>query len=484
MINASESFKGASARRGSEEGFRLGYAHEAASLGGRGALSRRLAQGAVALCAALVLSVALAAPALADVLQTDVVAGKTVEERGLAADQCLDISAPCAIVVGADGKTYFERSADEPCKIASLTKIMTAIVALESASLDTQITVDNEAATVGQSSAGLLEGDTMDLETALYALLVPSGNDAAIAIANTLGASMAQDGQSAQEAFVAAMNTKAAEIGCSNTVFDNPHGLDYDQWAGAAQSTARDVATMTSYAMQNETFRAVVGGGSTTITVTGADGLARSVMLESTDELMGSYEGLCGVKTGTTDAAGYCFAGACSREAGEFYTVVLNAPTSEDRFYDTAVMLDWTYGAFESVPLISAPSTVDYRGETYPLVASVAQSDWPDSTVPATVDDPALSVELFSLAGGVSQQVSFNTLEGDISAGDVVGSLTFTQDGQTVAQCDLVAAQDAPAPDFFQKIGVWWDRLFRNMQGQPTVAESACYNTTTGLSDR
>lgn len=136
------------------------------------------------------------------------------------------------------------------------------------------------------------------------------------------------------------------------------------------------------------------------------------------------------------------------------------------------------------MPLISTPSTVEYQGGDSPLVASVAQSDWPDSTVPATVSDPSLSVELFTLAGAVSQEVSFETLEGDVHAGDVVGSLTFTQDGQTVAECDLVAAQDAPAPDFFQKIGVWWDRLFRNMQGQPTVAQSECYNNTAELSDR
>lgn len=475
---------GASTRRGSNGGFRLGYAHEPAASCAGGCVARRFGLRIGAVAVALICALLLGAPAFADVLQTDVVAGKTVEERGLDEAQCLDISAPCAIVVGSNGETYFERSADEPCKIASLTKIMTAIVALESASLDTQITVDNEAATVGQSSAGLLEGDTMDLETALYALLVPSGNDAAIAIANTLGASMATDGQSAQEAFVAAMNAKAAEIGCADTTFDNPHGLDYDAWAGDAHSTARDVATMVTYAMQNDTFRAVVGGGSTTITVTGANGLARSIALESTDELMGSYEGLCGVKTGTTDEAGYCFAGACSRDEGELYTVVLNAPSSEERFSDTAAMLDWTYEAIRTVPLISAPSTVDYQGNASPLVASVAQSDWPDSTVPTTVDDPSLSAELFTLAGPVSQEVSFETLEGDIQAGDVVGSLTFTQDGETVAECDLVAAQDAPAPDFFQKIGVWWDRLFRNMQGQPTVAESACYNNTAELADR
>ena len=94
------------------------------------------------------------------------------------------------MLVGSDGTVYFSRDVNAEVKIASLTKIMTAVVALENAPLDLIVTVDNEAATVGESSAGLLEGDTMSLETALYALMVPSGNDAGIAIAKSVGAHM------------------------------------------------------------------------------------------------------------------------------------------------------------------------------------------------------------------------------------------------------------------------------------------------------
>lgn len=439
-----------------------------------------------AACAAtaVALSCTFAFPAFADVLPTDVVCGKTVEERGLVDADCLDISAASAIVIDSDGNTYFERDADAPRKIASLTKIMTAIVAIENAPLDTEVVVSKKAATVGESSAGLLEGDSMNLDKALYALLVPSGNDAAIAIAQSVGALIAEEGEDPEEAFVDVMNEKAIEIGCGDTVFDNPHGLDYGEWDGDAHSTARDVSIMAAYAMEDETFREVVGGGSTTINVTGANGIARTIQLVSTDELMGSYEGLCGIKTGTTDAAGYCFAGACVRDGRELYTVVLDAPSSDERFSDTSAMLDWTYGNFRDTALINVPSYVDYDGEQSPLVASIAQADWPDSVVSATVEDPGISVELFSAAGPVEQQVEFETLTGDISAGDTVGHLTFVQDGQTVAECDLVAAQDAPAPDFFQRIGVWWDRLFRDLQGRPTVAESVCYNSVSSLSDR
>ncbi len=431
-----------------------------------------------------VLALTLSVPAFADVLDTDIVCGQTVSDRGLEASQCPDITATSALVVSQDGTVYFERNADEPVKIASITKVMTAIVALENASLDTVVEVNEEAATVGGSSAGLEAGDSMTLEDALYALLIPSGNDAGIVIAEAVGASLSSDGQDAQEAFVEAMNAKAEEIGCTDTVFTNPHGLDDGEFESDAHSTARDVGVMVAYAMQDETFRTIVGGGSTTITVTSSDGSSRIVELISTDELMDSYEGLCGVKTGTTDYAGNCFAGACVRDEGEFYTVVLGAPTNEDRFTDTAILLDWLYDNLEDVSLINAPFTVEYLGEDFPLVAEVAQSDWPDSIVAATVADPDFSAEVFLPEGSIQQEVTFETLKGYVSAGDVVGHITFTQEGLTVAECDLIAAQDASAPSFFQSIGVWWDRLFRTLQGQPTVAESVCYNRVATLSDR
>ena len=485
MINTSRNNNISSNKRPHKWGLFLLAALKDCSAKGRSAgrfgISNRIASVILSILLAFSLC---ASAAFAEVLDTDVVYGETVADRGLETSECPDISATSALVISQDGTVYFERNADEAVKIASLTKIMTAIVALENASLDSTVEVSTEAATVGGSSAGLLAGDSITLENALYALLVPSGNDAGVAIAESVGASLASDGQDAEEAFVEAMNAKAEEIGCTNTLFTNPHGLDDDDFESDAHSTARDVGVMVAYAMQNETFRSIVGGGSTTITVTSANGSSRIVSLTSTDELIDSYEGMCGVKTGTTDYAGYCFAGACVRDEGEFYTVVLGAPTSKDRFADTTTLLDWVYGNLEEIFLISTSFTVEYLGEDYPLVAEVAQTDWPSSTVSATVADPNLSALIFSLGDSVQQEVTFETLEGDISAGDVVGHITFTQEGEIVATCDLIAAQDASGPNFFQSIGVWWDRLFRNIQGESTVADSVCYNQIAVLSDR
>ncbi|MDO4442913.1 MAG: D-alanyl-D-alanine carboxypeptidase family protein [Slackia sp.] len=438
-------------------------------------------------CAMFVLAAwcGLAQPAFGDVRPDDEILSQSIAAQGIAPAACPDIQAENALLVSSDGTVYFARDAHEPVKIASITKVMTALVALENAPLDTPVVVDAQAAGVGESSAGLREGDSMDLETALYALMVPSGNDAAIAIAKTVGAMLPGfDGQNAQAAFVDAMNAKAAQLGCEDTVYTNPHGLDAGAFESDSRSTASDVGIVVSYAMENETFRSLVDAGDTTIEVVSADGSARFLPLVSTDELIGVYEGICGVKTGTTEAAGYCFAGAVSRDEGEFYSVVLASPDSDARFADTTALFDWVYGNIVQRRLINTGEYVEIDGVKSPLVARVAHTQWPDCTVDATVADSDLSAEVFALKGDIEQEVSYHDLQGDIAQGDVIGEIVFTQAGETIASCDLIAAHDQPAPDFFQRIGVWFDRLIREMQGQPESASSTCLNDPAALSDK
>lgn len=166
------------------------------------------------------------APAYAKVQTSDIVCGETAQERGLAESDLPDISAEHAMVIDAEGTVYFERDADEQVRIASLTKLMTAIVALENAELTDTITVDHAAATIGESTANLREGDTLTLETALRGLLIPSGNDAAMAIATSVGAIIDPSSDDPYATFVDAMNKKAEELGL-DAVFANPHGLDF-----------------------------------------------------------------------------------------------------------------------------------------------------------------------------------------------------------------------------------------------------------------
>ncbi len=305
---------------------------------------RRSWLGALLLAGALALPLAAPVPAAADVRGTDVILGQTVEARGLPAVACPNITASYAVLTDENGAVLFARDADTQSHIASITKVMTAIVALDSGlPLDTKVTVSPEAAAVGESSANLQAGDTLTLQAALTGLMVPSGNDAAIAIAEAVGAGLARDGQSANEAFVDAMNAKAAELGMEHSLFANPHGLDIDEFDNEMYSTAGDVALMCAYAMENETFRSIVAQQTAQITVAKPDGQAVTLDLVSSDLLLGVYEGACGIKTGYTEAAGNSFAGACNRGSGDLIAVVLGCPSETARFEDTKILFDWVY---------------------------------------------------------------------------------------------------------------------------------------------
>lgn len=423
---------------------------------------------------ALAVDAALPARAFADVRGSDEILGVTVEARGLPAAACPNVTAESALVMTADGEVLFAREGLAQNHIASITKIMTAIVALDAGvALDGTVTVSQEAAQVGESSANLQAGDTLTLEAAITGLMVPSGNDAAIAIADTLGEAMKTDeSQTANEAFVAAMNAKAAELGMTETLFANPHGLDIGQYDNEMYSCARDVALMCAYAMKNETFRSVVAKESAQITVKRADGKPVVINLESTDKLLGTYEGACGVKTGYTEAAGNSFAGACDRGDGMLFAIVLGSPSEDARFEDTKALFDWVYNNRVSYALAHSPATVASAaqgGAEVPLIAQVSHQAWPGRTIPATFADPKATVEVFAPEGNVSQEIVANELAGAVAAGDVVGVANFYQGNELIASQDLVACEDAPAPGIFEGIGIWWNRLWGNDEPAPTV---------------
>lgn len=456
----------------------------------------RKGAGAILACA---LSATLALPAFpahasADVRKTDLVSGESVESRGLTAAEAPSVDAEHVCVMDAEGNVYFERNADEETKIASITKVMTAIVALDYASLDAQIEVSETAASVGESSAQLLAGDTMALSDAVKALLVVSGNDAAQAIAESIGAMMLQsagsdssDEQACMDAFVDAMNDKASEIGMQNSLFCNPHGLDDGEYEGDHHSTARDVAKMCQYAMRNEAFRQSVANSTTTIEVS-RKGYDTVLELSSTDILLDSFEGACGIKTGFTDLAGYSFAGACNRGAGDLYAIVIGASGDLQRFEDASTLFDWVYENTVAYPLahtsVSTQADIGGSSREVPVVARVALTDWVDKTVDATLSDPDASIDVFTLDGNVSQEATFYEVSGPVSAGDAVGQIVFKQRNEIVAAYDLVACQDVAAPSFFEGIAIWWDRFFGSFSDRPSVAESELLNDTPLIVDK
>ena len=429
----------------------------------------------LALALALVCALPLAGTpslALAETRTTDVVLGKTAEERTIDPSELPDIAATHAIVVSQDGTTYFERDADAPVKIASITKIMTAIVALEHSQLNDIVTVSHTAATVGESSAYLKEGDTLSMELALRGLLIPSGNDAAIAIAETVGRTLDSASTDPVATFVKAMNSRAKELGCQDTLFTNPHGLDFGKWASDMHSTARDVAVMYAHAMKNDTFRAIVNSPATDLTVTGADGAQRQIPQLMHNVLLGQ-NGNIGGKTGTTDDAGYCFVSGYTQDAGgEIYVVVLGSDSNERRFEDTGALANWYYSHLAAVPLANTPVS---QGNA-PILARATFADWSDKTVSLTLTDPARTVQVFSLAGKITQKVELDKLSGEVEAGREAGSIAYEQDGKKVGEAKLVAAESKAAPNPLEWFMVQFDRVVRFFEGKPGEAESMVLN--------
>lgn len=431
-------------------------------------LVKRSAQLTVGLACAVALVAGIPSVAGAQVLTTDNICGKAADARGIAAEDLPDIDASNAFVMGKNGTVYYARSADEQVKIASITKVMTAILAVENCKMDEKITVSNAAATVGNSTAGLLEGDEFTVEQALRGLMIPSGNDAAIALAEHVGKKLDPKTKDAVATFVKAMNEQAKKLGCTGTLFENPHGLDFDEWAGDMHSTAHDVALMMQEAMKDDTIREVMASKDPWIEVTGADGSDHSHSMDTHNVLLGQ-DGNIGGKTGTTDDAGYCFASAYNRDGDEIYTVVLNSSTTDQRFADTATLASWYYDHKVTVDIAN---TQKKTANGNPLMARVSQTDWTDKTIDATLADPTAQATVFSLAGEVTEKVSYDDLSGTVHVGDKVGSVTLKQDGTKIAVMDLVADEEGTGPNPIEWLLVKLDRLGRRIDNRPLTAES------------
>lgn len=431
-------------------------------------LVKRSAQLTVGLACAVALVAGIPSVAGAQVLTTDNICGKAADARGIAAEDLPDIDASNAFVMGKNGTVYYARSADEQVKIASITKVMTAILAVENCKMDEKITVSNAAAAVGNSTAGLLEGDELTVEQALRGLMIPSGNDAAIALAEHVGKKLDPKTKDAVATFVKAMNERAKKLGCTGTLFENPHGLDFDEWAGDMHSTAHDVALMMQEAMKDDTIREVMASKDPWIEVTGADGSDHSHSMDTHNVLLGQ-DGNIGGKTGTTDDAGYCFASAYNRDGDEIYTVVLNSSTTDQRFADTATLASWYYDHKVTVDIAN---TQKKTANGNPLMARVSQTDWTDKTIDATLADPTAQATVFSLAGEVTEKVSYDDLSGTVHVGDKVGSVTLKQDGTKIAVMDLVADEEGTGPNPIEWLLVKLDRLGRRIDNRPLTAES------------
>lgn len=220
--------------------------------------------------------------------------------------------------------------------MASTTKIMTATLLIENADLSQTVEVSKRAANTGGSRLGLKTGDKITLNDLLYGLMLCSGNDAAVQIAETVGGSV--------EGFAEMMNNKAKELGLTNTSFVTPHGLDEN----GHHTTAYELAVLTDYALNNPTFAKVVNTKYYTVTINGTP-----KDLSNTNELLGYLQGVNGVKTGFTNNALRCLVTSTLRNDFNIITVVLGADTKKIRTSDSIKLIEYAYENYEQIDVAS-----------------------------------------------------------------------------------------------------------------------------------
>lgn len=253
----------------------------------------------------------------------------------------LTISAKSAVLIeAATGRVLYQQNAYEKMPMASTTKIMTALVAIENGNLNDTVVVGENASGVEGSSIWLSVGEKMSLSNMLFGLMLASGNDAAVAIAEHIGGTVG--------GFVDMMNRKAQEIGAYNTHFANPNGLPADDH----YTTAYDLALISAYAMQNETFCQIVKTQYKTLPWEGHEW---NRVVKNKNKILWNYEGGNGIKTGFTEDAGRCLAAAAQRDGMQLVSVVLSAP---DMFDDCMALMDYGFENYQNSLIVSAGDNI------------------------------------------------------------------------------------------------------------------------------
>lgn len=368
------------------------------------------------------------------------VAGEEMQPAALTAAQP-DLTLNCRAVCLIDqdtGTVLYEKNADQQMPIASITKVMTLLLTFEAIhdgrlTLDTLVPVSEHAYHMGGSQIWLEPGEQFTLDEMIKAICVSSANDAAVAVAELVGGS--------EQGFVQMMNDRAAELGMTNTTFHNACGLDTE----GHLSTARDVAIM-SRQILTTCPEVLHYTGIWTDTLRGG-----ATQLVNTNKMLRRYNGITGLKTGTTSGAGVCISASATRDGLNLIAVVLGAPSSKDRFEAATTLLDYGFAAWRAAPLPAMedrPLLIKVRGsaeESVPLEYSA---------LPESILMPKES------AAELTAQLTLpDELDAPVQQGQAVGMVRILAGESVLGEYDICAAADAPEMDFGTALGLLWGAL-------------------------
>lgn len=344
-----------------------------------------------------------------------------------AADETGTSASACVIIDERSGRVLLSHRASEPLPMASTTKIMTALLALELGDLDAPVTCSRNAFGVPGTSIYLSEGETLSLRHMLYGLMLASGNDAATAIAEHIGGSTTE--------FCRMMTERAAKLGCKSTVFLTPHGLPQE----GHYTTAHDLALIAREAMSHEFFRELVSTQRATIPW---EDHPYDRVLNNKNRLLSSYKGATGIKTGYTKKAGRCLVFGAERDGMRIIGVVLNCA---DWFNEAARLMDVSFERFESVTMMEAGDPVGS--------IPVEQSGGRDVSV--LLAEPLTGV----IHKGKSASIVIDlpeSVEAPVMCGQVIGTARLTEGEEIISESPLIAADDVPRDDFPARWQMYW----------------------------
>lgn len=322
----------------------------------------------------------------------------------------LSVSAKAAtLYVPETDDVLFEKNQDLKLPMASTTKIMTALVAIENTSPDDMVRIDSSAVGTEGSSAYLQKGDVLTMEELLYALLLQSANDAAVAIACYVGGGI--------DEFAEMMNEKAEKLELKNTHFTNPHGLDDQEH----YTTALELAIITGEALKNPFFKQITSTYKKTFITED-----RTRTYVNHNKLLNKYEGAVGVKTGFTKKSGRCLVSAAEKDGLTLISVTLDAPSD---WNDHTSMLDFGFEKIEKIYLVNAQ---DYKYEI-PVIDGEYKY--------AKVSNPEeLSIIVDKHEHQICEYVKLSRFTvAPVNKGDILGEIIYTVDGKYVGKANLIA---------------------------------------------
>ena len=328
----------------------------------------------------------------------------------------------------------YEKNEKKKVKMASTTKIMTAIIVIENGNLDKTIEISKKATSTGGSRLGLKTGDKITINNLLYGLMLCSGNDAAVALAESIAGSVSD--------FAILMNNKAKELGLKNTHFETPHGLDSDNH----YTTAYELALLTDYALKNSTFSNIVGTKNYTININGYP-----KNLTNTNELLGNLNGIYGVKTGFTNGANRCLVTACKRGDMDIICVVLGADTKKFRTQDSIKLIEYTFNNYTYINIENKVNEyfnnwLAANNDNFIIEKGVSQN--------IDINYSHLSQSIIPIKKSEVNNISFlidvNTyLQSPIYENDKIGSLSVLLNNDVICHCDILCKNSIDKKNIF-----------------------------------